>query len=183
MKILTICPSIYPDKLEKMLISYYTTVNTPNIIINTEKGSITNILNKTFEKNPDFDFYHISNDDVIYHTKDWDVKLAHKGKVSYGDDLFQRENLCTFPMIDGNIVRSLGWIQQPTLERYYGDTTWNHMGRQCGIMNYVPEVIIQHNWEGADMAIYNLDTQRFGEWLPWAFKDISRIKEKLNERS
>jgi len=84
------------------------------------KGNITEIFNKAFQDNPDFDYYHMSNDDCVYKTHDWDLKLARKGKITYGNDLFQSENLCTFPMIDGDIVRALGWLQMPTLERYDG---------------------------------------------------------------
>lgn len=180
MKILTICPSIRPKLLNKMLISYYNTVSQPYIIISTEIKPITKILNEVFQENPNFDFYHLTNDDVEYKTKDWDIKLANKGKISYGDDLFQRENLSTFPMIDGDFVRALGWLQMPNLERYYGDSIWHFIGSRCGIMNYVPEVVIQHTWDGADMDIYRLDTQKFGEWLPWAFKDIEKVKNAAN---
>lgn len=179
MKILTIVPSIRPHLLEKMLISYYNTVSEPNIVIDTREGSITGLLNTTFDRHSDADYYHISNDDCIYHTKDWDIKLANKGKISYGDDNFQGENLCTFPMIDGDIVRATGWLQMPKLERYYGDNCWHFMGKHLDIMNYVPDVKIEHKWEGANLDIYKSDTQRFAEWLPWSFKDISKIRKIL----
>lgn len=179
MKILTIVPSIYPDKLSKMLDSYYATVNCANLVINSEAITVTEVFNKMFNKYPDFDFYHMTNDDCVYQTKDWDLKLCHKGKISYGDDLFQRQNLCTFPMIDGDIVRAVGWLQMPTLERYYGDSVWKFIGQQCNNLNYVPEVVIKHEWNGADLKIYEEDTMRFAEWLPLAFKDISKIKEIL----
>lgn len=180
MSTLTICPSIRPQHLERMLISYYNTVSEPNIIIRTELGSITKILNDTFASNPNFDYYHITNDDVVYQTPNWDVKLATKGKISYANDMFQGENLCTFPLIDGNIVRATGWLQMPTLERYYGDNCWHFMGKQLGIMNYAPEVTIKHEWQGAYFEIYKTDTQKFAEWLPWSFRDIARIKGVLD---
>lgn len=183
MKLLTICPSIRPNLLEKMLISYYNTVSEPSIIINTEVKSITEIINEAFQKNPDYDFYHICNDDVIYKTPRWDVKLCNKGKISYGNDIFQSENLCTFPCIDGNIVRATGWLQMPTLERYYGDSCWHFMGRQLDIMNYVPDVVIEHQWKGADVKMYEEDTSKFAEWLPYSFKDINKIKDLLNGKN
>lgn len=179
MKILTIVPSIYPNKLKNMLYSYYSTVHTPNIIINSEIKSITTIYNEIFKEYNDFDFYHLTNDDVEYKTKNWDLKLANKGKISYGDDLLQRSNLCTFPMIDGNIARSVGWLQMPTLNRYCGDVVWNFIGKQMGILNYVPEVIIKHHWEGADDNINKSDSEEFARWLPWSFKDVEKIRRVL----
>lgn len=176
MKILTIVPSIRPDLLEKMLISYYSTVHTASIVINTRKGSITSIINEMFNKYSDYDYYHLGNDDTVYQTKDWDLKLANKGKISYGDDLFQGENLCTFPMIDGDIARAVGWLQMPTLERYYGDSVWKFIGKQLGILNYVPDVVIKHEWNGADLKIYEEDTMRFAEWLPYSHKDVEKVK-------
>lgn len=180
MKILTICPTIYPNKFEKMYHSYSTTTSKYNkLLIINKLGSITKLLNEAFERNPDYEYYHITNDDVIYETPLWDTTLSNKYKISYGDDKFQRENLCTFPCIDGDIIRSVGWLQMPTLERYYGDNCWYFIGKQLGIMNYVPSVTIKHNWEGADIDIYKADTQKFAEWLPYSHKDIEKIKRVL----
>ncbi len=145
----------------------------------SERGSITKLLNKMFEKYPDFDFYHIANDDCIYHTPLWDTTLAKKGKITYGDDLLQRENLCTFPMIDGDIVRAVGWIQMPTLERYCGDVVWKFMANRLNILEYHPEVIIQHLWDGADAKVNNKDMEAFAEWLGVCEKDISKVKDAI----
>lgn len=182
MKILTICPSIYPDKLSRMLDSYYATVSCANLIINSDKNrTVTQVFNDMFKKYPDFDFYHMTNDDVVYKTKNWDIQLAQKGKISYGNDYLQGENLCTFPMIDGDIVRSIGWLQMPTLNRFCGDVTWKFIGEQLGILNYVPLVEIDHKWEGcADLAVNEADMEAFANWIPYSFKDIEKIKKVLN---
>jgi hypothetical protein len=177
MKILTVVPSIYPEKLTRMLESYYDTVKQPCIVINTEPGSITAILNDVFRQHPNFDFYHITNDDVEYKTMNWDEKLAVRGKISYGDDGLQGSNLCTFPVIDGDIVRAAGWLQMPTLNRYCGDVVWKFVGQNLDILNYVPEVKLTHHWHGQpDIVINNEDMAAFAQWLPWSFRDIARIR-------
>jgi len=182
MKILCICPSKYPNKLEKMMDSFLVTRSKyTNIIVNYETRPITEIFNKVFNDNPNEDFYMILNDDILFETPLWDIKLANKGKISYGNDGFQKEGLCTFPMIDGDIVRSLGWLQMPKLQKYCGDTIWNYIGKQCGIINYCEDVKITHKWEGCSDPEMNIkDMERFAEWLPWSFKDITKVKEALN---
>lgn len=181
MKILAICPSIYPDKLSKMMESFNNTKSEfTDIVVYTEIGSVTEIFNKAFNEHKYYDFYFMCNDDIIFRTDKWDLKLANKGKISYGNDLFQRDNLCSFPMIDGDIVRALGWLQMPKLERYTGDVIWKFMGVQLGILNYVEEVVIEHTWSGcSDPEMNTRDTQNFANWLPFSFRDINKIRSVL----
>ncbi len=179
-RILTICPSIHADKLTKMLDSFYlTTSKYNNIVINSDKGSITAIINDMFAKYPDYDYYHITNDDVIYKTPLWDMKLANKGKISHGKDAIDIGVDGQFLMIDGEIARAAGWLQLPILQRYCGDVVWRYIGKQLNILEYVPEVSIIHNWEGADAEINRKDGRAFAQWLPWSFKDIEKIRKVL----
>ncbi len=181
MKILAICPSIYPDKLEKMYDSYDVTVskNTQLVVIN-KKGNITEIINDTFHKYNDADFYIVLNDDLTFNTPLWDVALAHKGKISHGNDSVVEGVNGQFLMIDGDIVRALGWLQLPSLNRYCGDVVWRFIGEQLEILKYVPEVNISHHWEGcADPEMNKKDMKAFAEWLPSSHKDIERIRKIL----
>lgn len=183
MRILTICPSIYPKKLINMMDSYLSTrseCNSIRVSYENNGGNITKIFNDIFTRYHDYDYYHMSNDDVLYKTQDWDLKLARKGKITYGNDLIQGKNLCTFPMIDGDIVRALGWLQMPTLHRYAGDCVWKVIGEHLGILEYVEDVVIEHKWEGADAEINQKDMTSFAQWLPWAFRDIKRVREALD---
>lgn len=184
MKILTICPSIYPEKLEKMMDSFLVTRSKhTQIIVNYEIKSITKIFNEVFEKNPDYDFYFMANDDIIFNTPLWDLTLANKGKISWAMDGIQNYHLPCFPMIDGDIVRALGWLQMPNLEKYCGDTIWGFMGKECGILNYCPDVEIKHNWDSkhVDINTHVSDMSEFSKWLPWSFRDIKKIREVLND--
>lgn len=154
-----------------------------SIRIYYEKGNITNIFNKAFQDNPDYDFYHMTNDDVIYNTVNWDLKLAKKGKITYGADVFQNQNLCTFPMIDGDIVRALGWLQMPKLERYAGDVVWKFIGQNLNILEYIPSVSIEHKWEGCSDPSMNIrDMQNFANWLPFSFKDLEKVRKALCQK-
>lgn len=184
MRILTICPSIYPNKLEKMLKIFELTKSKHTDIIFSDKGTVTEAINTIFNENLGYDYYHITNDETEYQTPLWDLKLAKKGKITYGNDLFQGENLCTFPMIDGDIARAVGWLQLPTLTRYGGDVVWKFIGERLRILEYVPDVVIEHLWEGCADPQTNLeDMKRFAEWLPSSFRDIGKIKEALCQKN
>lgn len=184
MRILTICPSIYPFKLTKMLESFELTKSNYTDMVICGEGTVTEAINNAFNNAPEYNFYFIGNDDIEFRTPLWDLKLAQKGKITYGNDLFQGENLCTFPMIDGDIARALGWLQLPTLNRYCGDVVWKFIGQQLNILEYDSEVIIEHKWEGCSHPEENKeDMKKFAEWLPGSFKDINKIRSVLNGRS
>ncbi len=181
-KILIICPSKYPEKLEKMLDSLLVTRSIHSkIIVNQEIKSVTKIFNQVFEDNPDEDFYFMANDDIVFETPLWDLELAVKGKISYGNDSYQGENLCTFPMIDGDIVRALGWLQLPTLEKYCGDVVWRTIGRSLNNLNYNSNVIMYHNWEELqiDKNTHDKDIGEFAKWLKVSHRDINKIRSAL----
>lgn len=182
-KILAICPSIRPDKLDKMLDSFLVTRSkSVRIIINHEIKPITKIFNELFENNPDEDFYMLLNDDILFETPLWDLKLSNALKISYGNDGLQGENLPTFPMIDGNIVRALGWLQMPELNKYNGDMVWKVIGKELKILRYCPEVSIKHKWEGcSDVDANNRDMQAFADWLSVAYRDINKVKNAINK--
>lgn len=192
MKILTICPSINrEDQLTKMLESFNDTRSISEIIICREKESITNIFNRIYKENPDYAYYHLTNDDVIYHTPSWDIKLtnvleAYGYGISYGNDLFQGRNLPTFPMISREIIEATGWLQYPKLERYYGDSIWKIIGEDCGCLYYKPEVIIEHNhyYAGKSMEkpneeIEKKDKQIFAEFLSLSPIYINKVRNIL----
>lgn len=182
MKILCVCPSIYPEKLEKMMDSYLVTRSKySNIIVNYEIAPITKIFNEVFEKNPDYDFYFMANDDIVFETPLWDIELAKNGKISYGNDLLQGKNLCTFPMIDGDIVRSLGWLQLPTLTHYCGDLVWKFLGKETESLNYKGNIFIKHNWLGeVNEEVHKKDMAEFANWLPFSFKDCAKVRKAIN---
>jgi len=182
MKILAICPTIHPEKLESMINSFDNTRSNYTHLSTNSDGNVTEAINSAFEYHNDYDFYMILNDDLIFKTHEWDLKLANKGKISWGKDGIQNDNLPCFPMIDGDIVRALGCLQMPKLNKYCGDVIWKFIGKECGILNYCPQVIIDHQWHESqvDLDIHKQDMQAFADWLPVAYRDISKVKAVLN---
>lgn len=182
MKTLAICPTIYPEKFNKMYDSFQ--VNTSKyttLLTITKKGGITKLINEAFERNNDYDYYIVINDDIRFETPLWDMTLAKKNSITHGDDAI-KEGVCgQFLMIPGDFCRAIGWLQQPTLNRYAGDVTWRFIGQQLDCLQYIPEVIITHNWEGcAEPLVNEIDMAAFANWLPKCHNDINKIAEVIH---
>ena len=104
----------------------------------------TQLINLAFQSNPEYEFYSVTNDDVVYETPGWDVALKNKGKISYGNDKCQGANMPTISVIDGDICRAVGWLQMIKLIHLYGDCVWKVIGERLKILYYDKNVIINH---------------------------------------
>jgi len=204
MKLLTICPSrSRPQRLAKMIKSFNETSSISDLIICLdtddpeldnykqtehsyviqERMSTQEIINKAFKDNPDYDYYHVTNDDVVYKTNGWDERLVDilykkNGGVSYGNDLLSSGSNPAHPCIDGRLVRALGWIILPTLTHLYGDTVLKQIAISINKLFYLQDVIIEHEtWMNlkADMdktyertnnsEMYRKDGEAWKHWL------------------
>ena len=194
--LLTICPTFNrPDMLKDMLASFKDTstgdivfgvsINDPQFhetlkivrdyeyrIFDKDK-TITQILNELCQEYPDYEYYHITNDDVIYQTKEWDERIIslNKAVVFYGNDLFQGINLPTMPIIHRDLIKTVGWLQMPTLNRYCGDLVWRFLTQKI-CLYYFPDIIIEHKHFLAgkgntpvNMDTYKKDMQSFAKWV------------------
>lgn len=152
--------------------------------------TITEIFNQSYLTYPHYKFYSCTNDDFVYHTPHWDLKLMEKDGISYGNDLFQGQNLPTTSVISGDIVRRLGWLQNPQLGNLYGDQTWKIIGETLNCLYYRDDVIIEHKHvftgkaktdniyqQTNSSASYQRDREKFIKWLVTQYHlDIERIK-------
>jgi len=226
-RILTVCPSRgRPDRLAEMAESFYATSSESDLLViidktDTEKvsyrklkdkfpqlelweNSLTNNsarFNLAFEVYPNYDYYHITNDDVVYRTDNWDKTfigmLDSRPGIAFGDDGIHSGKCCTFPVISGDIIRALGWLQLPTLVHgLYGDDGWLIIGKMIQSIYFFKHVLTEHMHPMVDKAemdetyhttnskaMYGLDHDEFMKWCAKdALKDIKRIKEYLNAK-
>ncbi|MFQ5786499.1 MAG: hypothetical protein ACE5H1_00815 [Thermodesulfobacteriota bacterium] len=159
-----------------MTTSFNQTKTFSDLYITTQKGSITKLINDAFTKNPDYKYYHITNDDFIYKTTSWDKIIIDKlefkgGGIAYANDLFSSD-LPTAPFITGDYARVLGWLQLPTLKHLSGDLVWRQIGLGLNRLYYLNEVIIEHKQEKDGVyektnsqEMYKKDGKAFKEWL------------------
>lgn len=88
-------------------------------------------------------------DDNLVRTPEWDRLLYEPIKargygISYGNDLFQGENLPTAAMVSTNIIKSLGFMGPPTLTHLYLDNFFKAFGQATKSLTYLEDVIIEH---------------------------------------
>ncbi len=145
-----------------------------------------------------FQFYSETNDDFVYHTKDWDRILINKlkekkGGIAYGDDRYGGSNLPTTSIISGEIIQAVGWIHMPTLDYLCNDVIWREIGHRLNRLYYMPEVKIEHMHPLAGKAekddtfkrtnsekSYTRGHKAFREWKALQMNnDIQKIKEAL----
>lgn len=165
-------------------------------VVSPKETTVTQMLNSCVRKNDYFKYYHVTNDDVIYRTGGWDKKFVEKLEadgpgITFGNDLFQKENLPTFPFISSDIVQSLGWVQMPTLNRLCGDLVWEHIGKTLECLYYLPDVVIEHKHFFAGKAdglpvnykeVYHDDMTAFANWMVKAYVDLDKICKYYHEK-
>jgi len=117
----------------------------------------TEIINRAFNENKDYAFYSVTNDDIVYLTKGWDEALCQKLKISCGQDdtmveKYGNTNVYTVPagqfpitsVIDGDIVREIGWLQYPKLRHSCGDNVWFWIGKRSNSLYHDSNYHTQH---------------------------------------
>lgn len=98
------------------------------------------------------DLLLVANDDLIFETQDWDLKLA-TAAAAYPDGIFDlcadtvlnNENCC-FPCISRRVYELLGHFFDARL--LYPDIWLRDVMIPFGRVVRVPEVVIRHNWMG-----------------------------------
>ena len=83
-------------------------------------------------------------DDHRFRTSDWESMAEDKTQIAYGNDLLQGEKLPTAVLVSLDIVNALGYMCPPIIEHMYADNFWLDLGRECSIIKYHPEVVIEH---------------------------------------
>jgi len=204
--LLVICPTRErPQKLHTMYSSYLDTSRNSDIILCVDVDdpteysvscpvsvephkNNTKIINDIFNKYPNYEYYMVINDDIVFITQDWDIKLMKEG-INFPEDGTGR-GFPTFSVIDGAIPRRLGWLQMPRLEYLYGDTVWEMLGRLSRKLKYCPNVKISHPhvaFGGKEDVIskktnsqwqYDRDRKAFVDWMNEdLFSDLKKVNE------
>lgn len=115
-----------------------------------DTNSTTEIFNQLWKKyKENYYCFHMTNDDVIYETQDWDGQFIatldqQGGGIVYGDDKFHGAGLCTLPCISSSVLNALGWLQYPGLDKLFGDAVWMKIGNQVPCIYWNYQVKMEH---------------------------------------
>jgi len=95
-----------------------------------------------------FDYFIFTGDDNLPRTEFWDrllIKpLIGKTGISYGNDLYQQENLAGNPCISRDIAEILNRYGWPPINHLYIDNFFTILGKEINSLHYVPDSIIEH---------------------------------------
>jgi len=133
-------------------------------IIIGKQRPLSEVYNDVFEEYPDLDWYGFLADDVVPATPGFDrllVEAAGRDGLAFGDDGINGERHATHFVLGGDLVRSVGWLSLPGLERLYIDTVWNDIAR--GVHRYLPHVKMTHHHFSNRKARYDATYRKPGK--------------------
>lgn len=103
-------------------------------------------VNYGFHCAPGRAFYLMMDDDSVPITFEWDALLADRVPpwgLSYANNGF-RESPASWSMVDGELLRALGWFFYPECRHLFGDVILATIARQLGGCNYIESVVVEH---------------------------------------
>jgi hypothetical protein len=106
-------------------------------------------LNKVSKKYyNEYKFIAFIGDDHLLQTYGWDKILINpllkKFGISYGNDLYKKEEMPTCSVISSEIIKCLGYMAPPELKHSYIDKFWLDLGTAIGNINYFNDVVWEH---------------------------------------
>jgi hypothetical protein len=106
---------------------------------------------------PYFSSIGFMGDDHRPRTPIWDGLMASqlrrmRGGIVYPNDLYQKENLPTSVLMSSFIISDLGYMCPPGVIHMYLDNFWKDLGRDCGFLRYMDNVVVEHVHPAAGKA-------------------------------
>ena len=127
-------------------------------LVVAERRPLSVIYNEVFGAFPDEDWYGVFADDIVPETPGWDARLietADRDGLAFGDDGINGADHATHFVVGGALVRSIGWLALPGLDRLYIDTVWTDIARDRGVLRYLPDVKITHWHPSVKKALFD----------------------------
>lgn len=104
-------------------------------------------LSAVYNESSGLSWFGILADDVVPETPDWDrilIETAGHDGLAYGDDGINGETHATHFVLGCDLVKDIGFVALPGLNRIFIDTVWNDIARARGVMRYRPDVKLTH---------------------------------------
>lgn len=108
--------------------------------------TLSSIYNNAYRRYPNEPWFGFISDDVVPITNGWDsilIEAAGRDGMAVpagGHD----PNGAPHFVLGGDLVRSVGWLSLPGLDRLYIDTVWQRIAEARGVLRRVPEVVLEH---------------------------------------
>jgi len=178
----------------------YEPLNFPNTtFLYGPKLSISSMTNKALAASSG-EILMYAADDIVFRTNGWDDIVRNRFKnlkynfgLVYGDDLSPNSpHIATHGFVSKDLSLLLGWLLPPFFRDQFADTYLTRIARMSGILNYVPELQIEHmhpNWEkkNLDQSYSNRSSKLnfYKNWVRYHFifpvlmRDVYRLRKSL----
>ena len=117
-----------------------------HIVVGT-RCPLSDIYNNTYVRRWNATWFGFIADDVVPVTKDWDISLI---KAAGNDGMAvpaggETTGGCPHFVLGGDLVRSVGWLSLPGLDRIYIDTVWGDIAKSRGVYREINDVRLEHH--------------------------------------
>lgn len=148
-----------------------------------ERAGLSEIYNRAYQLAGPCKYYGIICDDVVPETKDWDLALI---EAAASDGLAapsggHHETIVPHFVLGGDLVREMGWLSLPGLDRLYIDTVWNEIAKARGVFRDVPEAVLSHRHFSNGLAMMDKTYKKYNKELDHTIYDHWK-KEYFNEQ-
>ena len=115
-------------------------------VVTGERDGLSRVYNDAFARHPEESWHGFIADDVVPLTDSWDVKLIEAaGRDGMAVPAGGHDpNGAPHFVLGGDLVRSMGWLCLPGLDRLYIDTAWQRIAEERGVLRRVPDVVLEH---------------------------------------
>ena len=111
------------------------------------RQGLSGIYNDAYKRHRNAEWFGFIADDVVPITTCWDIKLIEAAErdgmaVPAGGET---TGGCPHFVLGGNLVRSVGWLSLPGLDRIYIDTVWGDIAKARNVYHETPDVRLEHH--------------------------------------
>jgi hypothetical protein len=107
---------------------------------------LSEVYNEAYREIPETSHWVFVADDVVPVTQGWDrllIDIAGTDGMSVPEG-GETTGGCPHFALGGELVRSVGWLALPGLDRIYIDTCWHDIAKRRGVLRPAPGVILEH---------------------------------------
>ena len=116
------------------------------LIVIGHRAPLSVIYNDAYERHKNKPWHGFIADDVVPLTDAWDTRLIEAAgsdgmAVPAGGE---STGGCPHFVLGGELVRSVGWLSLPGLDRLYIDTVWGEIAKSRGVYREFQNVKLEH---------------------------------------
>jgi hypothetical protein len=99
-----------------------------------------------FERFPDEPWYGFFYDDMVPKTPEWDLRLLERlkpGGIVTAENNWHKPPRIQTAVLDGNLVREVGFITLPKTWSCFTDDFWEKLGEELGCWDHASDVVVE----------------------------------------